>query len=103
MSAHTPGPWTYNQWSDEAIAPKVVVLEDDGACGDPECCGPRSYSIEIKPEDASLIAAAPELLEALETFVEFFAPQYYMNSGGEFQKVRADALAAIAKAKGESA
>lgn len=26
----------------------IVVLEDDGGCGDPECCGSISYHIHIK-------------------------------------------------------
>jgi hypothetical protein len=64
MSRHTPGPWKFNPDDDEIISPKVVVLISDGACGDPECCGPATYTVEIKPEDGRLIEAGPKMLEA---------------------------------------
>lgn len=64
MSAHTPGPWKTTGDRKHPISPNVVWLDDDGACGDPECCGPAEAWVEIKQEDARLIAAAPDLLDA---------------------------------------
>jgi hypothetical protein len=90
---HTPGPWKYQQYDDEVIAPNVVKLEDDGACGDPDCCGSPTYHIHLTPANARLIAAAPELLEALKlvTTMPGFEPD---------EEYGAKVLAAIAKAEG---
>ena len=88
MSEHTPGPWEAKNpefgyvvceltggWS-------VVALEAD----------PNKYEPEA---DARLIAAAPELLEALEMMLD-------MSEMGEFGKALPEEKAqrAIAKAKG---
>ena len=32
-----------------------IILEDDGACNDPECCGGASYWIEIKCPKCKII------------------------------------------------
>ena len=53
----------------------------------------KNYTtLELKPADARLIAAAPELLEAAKTILE-------NNDGIRFRMVLADA---IAKAEGKS-
>jgi hypothetical protein len=80
QKAHTPGPWT---WDGEGFyGPKasngkpapVVYLDDDGACGDPECCGSPSYYIRVFSDaDAALICAAPDLLAALKEMRELAA------------------------------
>lgn len=59
MSAHTPGPWRVHSFSlTEHVIPEVWGLSGD------------EYSDHIKRvEDARLIAAAPELLDALERLV----------------------------------
>ena len=79
---HTPGPWF--DWDQMAwLYPSHRLLSNT--------------------EDARLIAAAPELLEALEGYMAAFGQGYAANSlpYGEQQKC-ADkkARAAIAKAKG---
>jgi hypothetical protein len=89
MNKHTPGPW-------EVYKPNVTA-------GWGLCVGTDTHilfqhkgkdSKEIKEANARLIAAAPDLLEALESIV-----------GGSTQRVSAElqtkAQAAIAKAKGE--
>ena len=78
---HTPGPWKIN--NDE-------LLSTHGVYGD------GFFIAEvILAEDAHLIAATPELLDALERILEQ-AEQYGHKSENDA------ARAAIAKAKGES-
>lgn len=43
----------------------VLSLDDDGACGDPDCCGPPSYHVSIMPDDVELIVATRNALPAL--------------------------------------
>lgn len=94
---HTPGPWVLGESSGgrhfravnarehSELATVVWVMEDDDMEGaqSPEC-----------EANANLIAAAPELLDALHAI-----------AGGSVQRVSDDlhraARAAIAKAKGE--
>jgi hypothetical protein len=64
MSEHTSGPWAVYQLADDdktygSNAGKFIVTSEDG---DLEICGVVSYN-----NDAHLIAAAPELLEACRT------------------------------------
>lgn len=63
MSAHSPLPWALTQGYYkppivDANGDAVVSLGDDGACGDPECCGSPTYRIEVSQEDLELIVAA---------------------------------------------
>lgn len=94
MSKHTPGPWTYKMDKDclnlsvtTAYAPTEIV----GGCG---CCDSPWVSCEA---DARLIAAAPDLLEALEEAVVLLA----IFGVGMETKTYKRSKAAIAKAKGE--
>ena len=70
---HTPGPWKFTkEYHPELIGAdktRIIFKDDDGACGDPECCGGRSEWVAIRECDRPLIAAAPELLEALKEAV----------------------------------
>lgn len=76
---HTPGPWKDDGHMN-------VIVETDGTSATQICCVYGRNGIA----NACLIAAAPELLEALEAIVEHF---------GDPLKV---ALPAIAKARGRS-
>lgn len=73
---HTPGPWRW-AFGELVGAQKetVVTIIDDGACGDPECCGGPAYHIEVAGANARLIAAAPELLDALVSLSAALAAQ----------------------------
>jgi hypothetical protein len=55
MSAHTPGPWTYQEQAGSFFINS-----------------PKRYSLATTSDEANarLIAAAPELLEALETVID---------------------------------
>lgn len=96
MPQHTPGPWK--------IAFGGTPQDDYAVIGSPHSdraiCNlePRDYN----PANASLIAAAPALLEALERIVEKYnaSPDVPLGCGlvnGDFFAARA----AIAAARGE--
>lgn len=90
MSKHTPGPWTFVQggsgnwptWNVRIGTRGVITL-------------PSTASMEVMDADARLIAAAPDLLSALQTM---------LNWGNLNAYERVDAMngarAAIAKAGG---
>ncbi len=92
MSTHTPGPW--KAWQRDAdkgsnywlirTASEKTGLEDTlrGYCGE---------------ANARLIAAAPDLLEALEGLLECISE----TRGKDATKAVAKALAVIAKAEGK--
>lgn len=59
-TAHTPGPWEWAGWRNETLfapGPTPVLQAVGSYCDD--------LGIEIKAQDATLIAAAPQMLEAL--------------------------------------
>jgi len=98
MSKHTPGPWF-------AVGAQVEIEDDsvpDICTCDPQVM--RQSHLDWHPRtvdaNARLIAAAPELLEALECYVEKVAD---LNRYGVMieTSLRKKAEAAIAKAKGE--
>lgn len=83
MSAHTPGPWAVgkNERSDERIEVRAEPLG-------------LLVALVEKSSDARLIAAAPELLEALRDVLAFDART---DRPDVFDRARA----AIAKAEGK--
>lgn len=85
MSKHTPGPWVIG-----AIESGMMAV--DGANGE-EVTG------FVSPADARLIAAAPDLLQALKVISVWAA-----NGGGlkDFMDIQKCAEEAIAKATGGS-
>lgn len=112
MSKHTPGPWvaiegdTFNRnrpWGVSRYLSRQECEEIDGDASTwpsrteviAEVCG-GSDPEQVKA-DARLIAAAPELLEALEHVYEVFAP---INDSVGGYGALVQARAAIDKAKG---
>jgi len=101
-SAHTPGPWSITSEDGDGL---YVTAPDDGNADDPwnialafAACGypgdPRSGSTQA---NARLIAAAPDLLEALQLVLSIVAPE---GAGSAFISAGTErtARAAIAKA-----
>jgi len=89
MSKHTPGPWRY-----EEFGPNVIIK----ATKNPMLSVVHSLYHESREQmeaNADLIAAAPELLEALEALVLDESKEYIPT------RLWDAARAAIAKAKGE--
>jgi hypothetical protein len=93
MSKHTPGPWTVEEYGDDETPALVIhrgetenricFMATPGSHGDPA----------IIEADAHLIAAAPDLLEALQDIADGADAKDF---------VRSRALAAIAKATSRS-
>jgi hypothetical protein len=109
MTDYTPGPWAY----DPKIN-RVYSLINDVCVASPHIIG-NKFCEEAWPADARLIAAAPELLDALELMVKLFdhcglnglmmtAKRYGWTASHVQQRMAACriARAAIAKAEGRS-
>ena len=93
MNRYTPGPWRAGPGGRIlAPEPQTVLVCRVGAYDDPELL---PYCRERWQADAQMIAAAPELLAALEGLTE--GPL----SLNELNELMADAREVIAKAKGE--
>jgi len=92
MAKHTPGPWEVEMPGprDQIQAIAVYGPAEDGR---------TEIAWDVKREaNARLIAAAPDLLEALKAVEEFEAPTADLRSGGE--TILRTIRAAIAKAEG---
>ena len=91
MNKHTPGPWHYFETADgicrvKPLNRKYIVAE----------CSAMEPQCEEQRSNARLIAAAPELLEALKDTLQLL--EVYC---GDFEEAtRNQACAAIAKAEG---
>lgn len=103
MSAkHTPGPWTCHVTvtDDDSWAPGVQKVEVES--GETLIASYKTEYVEYPSQDeceanARLIAAAPELLEALSALMELERRGRFMPIGREWDAARA----AIARATGE--
>jgi len=121
MAKHTPGPWaweTYDTYEGESLAYADCLTSMSGPVGCDHTDGvpfaPRTGEllmfadeeessgpcIRVSPGDARLIAAAPDLLEALrEVMAEFVGSAMRRTAKGG--AVADKARAAIAKAEGK--
>lgn len=97
---HTPGPWSVR--FREVNNGEALIMNPHGWCVAESAVGlPGGFAETISNEH--LIAAAPELLEALRAVVFAIAPDHdYENIEGFFREPVSQALAAIAKAEGRS-
>ena len=88
---HTPGPWSVNvigqHWNNKSLKHIEVTFGQDG-----ECICDTVYN----PSDANLIAAAPDLLEALQNMVTAYEYEASIDNPALLA-----ARAAISKALGE--
>lgn len=92
MSKHTQGPWQY-AFEGGTVA---FILEADGTTVAKMSVTENSTAHRTLHANARLIAAAPDLLEALETCEAFL-----LSAGFASSDAYAKASAAIAKATGE--
>ena len=93
MNKHTPGPWFVDHES-----PFLVRAGDDIDGRHIAHIGPANYTprFDVDEPNAKLIAAAPDLLEALSEII---------NDGGKFvmtNETNRKARAAIVRARGEA-
>ena len=98
--SHTKGPWTVDV---ENGIPGIFA--DDGVvvCYTGEVAGiGKHFQRDNCEADARLIAAAPDLLEALSHLVDVMTVELSGNRRSDAHTRIAKARAAIAKAKGES-
>ena len=104
MSKPTPGPWRYDYMSAygrDIYAGKKWIGQANGDHGNPESSFPSNSECNA---NARLIAAAPDLLEALEDMTARFERCCRYNGNADEEMLAEstkDAHAAIAKAKGE--
>lgn len=95
ISKHTPGPWTL----DDRGYKYIVSKSGNGYITRDVCRLDGSTMAALAQEaNARLIAAAPELLEALELLVD----NPYRDGIESDERLRRIGRAAIAKAKGET-
>lgn len=90
-NAHTPGPWFHHGPSGSQHTAGGFVNSTADRNGSPVVCSIYGTGGQPYEANARLIAAAPDLLDALE---------YALPSLGFEEKAKA--VAAIAKARGES-
>jgi len=88
---HTPGPWTVES-DGTSIACSTQVFITAPA--------PDGAGLDEEKANAALIAAAPELLDALHVLLEQYRKLFDNNDSQQVQAYY-DAKAAITKAKGE--
>ena len=94
MSNYTPGPWAANP-----IAARVDAFDPSGPTPICELLWPTKLRSEAETgANARLIAAAPNLLEALREYVRDFGD----NEDDDSRLMADKARAAIAKATGET-
>jgi hypothetical protein len=84
MSAHTPGPWIVSEYMDDGRL-GVLSPQNEILC---------AVSTGLREPDAKLIAAAPEMAEALQRALNWLASYPGGNAEGAYNEVRA----ALAKA-----
>ncbi len=109
--SHTPGPWVFSEdgWVC-ANAPwysvDAIDLGDDGAVATVAIVSrgddPTAYDSRVFKANARLIAAAPDLLEALERCEALARAVISGKPQRDADEVLLAAVAAIAKARGAS-
>ncbi len=93
MSKHTPGPWFAKREGFSTVYVEARI--GGGWVQEVAACGPTEAGQEQQEANARLIAAAPELLEALQSVLNSC-----LDSQGLADAYK-QARAAIAKATGE--
>jgi len=105
MSAHTPGPWHAGIGNGEGSIfsdSGRTRLEDGGTTLYPICSYNRGWNADEDAANARLVAAAPDLLEALRATLRCLEWHEQRHGVGMDAKAVKDAYAAIAKAIGEA-
>jgi len=99
MAKHTAGPWKTDLWNYPHRGQVKVIVTDKDAIG--EIYGLYREDTDSRIEEdanARLIAAAPELLEALEMVLSLNIPTPATHDGLQAADALAKVRAAVAKA-----
>jgi hypothetical protein len=100
MRQHTPGPWF--QFDEGGTTYASVVWGPEGpGYGAVAYCSPYSSPTDKDIANARLIAAAPDLLDALNGLLDGLDENRCGLTEGQWSKLILAAWDAIAKAKGE--
>ena len=96
MDKHTPGPWTAYKSTSYLDETPSWIVPGVAHCGDGE----------LSEANARLIAAAPDMLAALERVWEAYSPQYVSAMADDCERTALDdafdtVRSVIAKARGE--
>lgn len=107
MTKHTPGPWfaevQYGIHGEDCRVSIFPTLERGfrgEVCSVSDAQDINGISIEERNANSALIVAAPDLLEALQALVDAMSAEVCDETG--LWSEYADAIAALAKARGES-
>ena len=97
---HTPGPWLTHKEGFSSIYIESRI--GGGMLQEVASCGPTGEGRDQQEANARLIAAAPELLEALKEVVEILDEVLGFGTEPSHGNIAAKARAVIAKATGRA-
>ena len=100
MSKHTPGPWVVVGNLTKYVEARLVggLIQEVAACG--PTAADEGYG-QQQEANASLIAAAPDLLAALQDVDALWVHHSIAHGDGKISPLHEKVIAAIAKATGE--
>ena len=100
MSKHTPGPWVVVGRLTKYVEARLVggLIQEVAACG--PTMADEGYG-QQQEANARLIAAAPDLLEALQDVDALWMHHSVAHGDGKIGPLHEKVIAAIAKATGE--
>lgn len=100
-TAHTPGPWkpVYN---DDGTEYNLAIVKDDEVMPEIAIIRTEFVSHDQAEADAALIAAAPDLLEALREVVHAWEDDSATDLEIRMEAMMECVYAAIARARGEA-
>ena len=100
--AHTPGPWRFVGPEQTGIRNGRQIVSDHPTLGPVTIIYAGTDAPLITEPDARLIAAAPELLEAVIELLSYPSGQYGESPKDDYDGACERAYAAIRKATGEA-
>ena len=100
MSKHTPGPWVVVGRLTKYVEARLVgrLIQEVAACG--PTMADEGYG-QHQEANARLIAAAPDLLEALQDVDALWMHNSIAHGDGKIGPLHEKVIAAIAKATGD--